>query len=731
MFEQILGIDIIVALLLPVAWGIAGYLAGRLAFSRTRGRLRIGAWITLAVLGLGWLLVVAKITTIQQFWSYGWLFAYDRVIVGLPLVVLPVAATLAWSVPRFWRIGRAEVNERRAKADVAMREAASAPLLVVPVQAAALGAALSAYLTLFPSGQEVLRPGLVLAAIFTAGTLALWVRQRRRCQAMSQTEASTTRSLGMRLVRTSAIVLALGLGIAAWAAYSMQTSVLPDRFSMMSHENVDYGGGPEPGPDTGNPHSAGTEFAHASSHHHGHSHADAQTKSVTNLQEEHPVEPERRFTLTAQKARIKLSSGKTVEAWTFDGRAPGPVLRVRQGDLVEVTLINEDIESGVTIHWHGLDVPNAEDGVAGLTQDAVKPGERHTYRFRAEQAGTYWYHSHQMSSLQVRKGLFGTLTVEPRKSETEDTLDITLPAHTWFESEGDGVVGTGSLTYSMVTSLGNNDTLRRKAVSPGTPVRLRLINTGGYNMTFTLTGAPFRVTAIDGTDVGEPTNLRDVRLELAAGGRYDVEFTMPDTPVRLAIPEDVNVDKPDPEVGLLLSRDGTGDVSPVVDGPEFKPSEYGGPKSVPFGPESDFDRQFIQVFDTVPGFYDGRFRALWATNGEVFPETPTLMVREGDLVKLTFVNRSLMEHPMHLHGHHVLVLSRNGRPITGSPWWADTLNVEPGEIYEVAFRADNPGVWMDHCHVLDHAAEGMMMHLVYEGVVTPFEAGEATGNRPE
>jgi FtsP/CotA-like multicopper oxidase with cupredoxin domain len=115
----------------------------------------------------------------------------------------------------------------------------------------------------------------------------------------------------------------------------------------------------------------------------------------------------------------------------------------------------------------------------------------------------------------------------------------------------------------------------------------------------------------------------------------------------------------------------------------------------------------------------------------VFPNTPAQMVREGDLVKTTFVNRSFMDHPMHLHGHHVLVLSRNGERVSGSPWWSDTLNVAPGESYEVAFRADNPGIWMDHCHNLDHAAEGMTMHLGYEGVTTPFEAGSETGNRPE
>jgi hypothetical protein len=94
MFEQIIGIEILAALLLPVAWGIAGYLAGCLAFRRTRSRLLVSVRITLAVLGLAGLLVVAKMVTIHQFWSYGWLFAHDRVIVSLPLVILPAAATL-------------------------------------------------------------------------------------------------------------------------------------------------------------------------------------------------------------------------------------------------------------------------------------------------------------------------------------------------------------------------------------------------------------------------------------------------------------------------------------------------------------------------------------------------------------------------------------------------------------------------------------------------------------
>lgn len=86
---------------------------------------------------------------------------------------------------------------------------------------------------------------------------------------------------------------------------------------------------------------------------------------------------------------------------------------------------------------------------------------------------------------------------------------------------------------------------------------------------------------------------------------------------------------------------------------------------------------------------------------------------------------------MHLHGHHVLVVSRDGQPSTGSPWWTDSLDVDPGESYDVAFLADNPGIWMDHCHNLPHAVDGLMTHLNYEGVTTPFLVGRDSGNVPE
>ena len=132
-----------------------------------------------------------------------------------------------------------------------------------------------------------------------------------------------------------------------------------------------------------------------------------------------------------------------------------------------------------------------------------------------------------------------------------------------------------------------------------------------------------------------------------------------------------------------------------------------------------------------PGFLDGRPGFQWTLNGGIYPDVPMFVVERGDLVRMTIENTTSRVHPMHLHGHHMLVLSRNGRPVTGSPWWTDTLDVGSDDRYVVAFRANNPGLWMDHCHNLTHAAAGLTMHLAYVGVATPFLVGGDAHNDPE
>jgi FtsP/CotA-like multicopper oxidase with cupredoxin domain len=422
---------------------------------------------------------------------------------------------------------------------------------------------------------------------------------------------------------------------------------------------------------------------------HGGSHGN---RSVADLTGPRDGVPDVALTLTARHAAVTLDSGATVDALTFDGTAPGPELRVRAGQLVEVTLRNADVAEGVTLHWHGLDVPNAEDGVAGVTQDAVAPGGEHVYRFRPAQVGTFWYHSHQDSAATVHRGLFGALVVEPPEGGTPD---VVLLGHTWPGDDGPVTIGTA-------------DGPTRRDLPAG---RVRLVNTDSRTQTWAVAGAPFTVVAIDGVDVLGPTPLEGELLRIPAGGRTDVEIAAPATVALLG----------GPAVGFGIEPQ-----IPVGDGPVFDPLGYGTPTAPLTGP---FDRELTQVLDTVRGTRRGVPTVSWTINGELHPDPAT--VAEGELVRVTIRNDGTDDHPMHLHGHHVLVLSRDGVPASGSPWWTDSLGVEPGERFEVAFRAVNPGIWMDHCHNLTHAAAGMVMHLAYEGVSTPFHTGGGAGNTPE
>ncbi|MBB6730099.1 multicopper oxidase family protein [Cohnella zeiphila] len=694
--------DLAFLLLLAVFWGIAGVRIGRAAgLGNQAGRAAYRGRGQLALQGCGFIAALGKIVTLALLGGRDSRFVQDTLPVHLVLLAIPLAAVVILTIPKLWRIVRSVQKELRSGAAEGRGGAIFDAKTVLPVQAAGWGAALDLIVTiLFPEDSANAGGLAVILIAYAVIVGAQWAIWRRRSRPNDRSGSSPARRRSLRIVVAAIVVV---VGISGWFTLSSQASKLPDRMNMMSGR-MDYGGGPEAEMTSVGGHGEMPGMMNDSSSSSGF----VRTVSVTDLTGPRTGEPDERFTLTAEKKQVKLRSGEVIDAWTFNGQLPGPELRVKQGDLVEVTLVNKDIDEGVTLHWHGLDVPNAEDGVAGLTQDAVMPGQTFTYRFVAEQAGSYWYHSHQQSSEQVQKGLFGPLIVEPEAGRPFGEQDITVMDPTYVTLDG-----------SETNWLNPID---RRKIEPGTPVRLRLYNTGNWPKNFSVSGAKFKVDAIDGTEVNDPGELENVRLELAAGGRYDVTFTMPSAPVYVAT---------DPASGLLLSPNGEGDIPKIADVSAFDPLSYGSPASTPFGPNTKFNREFTMVFDNKLGFYDGKFERLFTINGKVFPDTPMLMVKEGDLVKTTFVNRSLVPHPMHLHGHHMLVLSRNGKPSAGSPWWTDTLNVALGDSYEVAFAADNPGLWMDHCHNLDHAAIGMTLHLAYEGVTSPFEVGHQTQNRPE
>jgi len=303
--------------------------------------------------------------------------------------------------------------------------------------------------------------------------------------------------------------------------------------------------------------------------------------------------PDVRIRLVAQTASVRLPSSRELSALTFNGRVPGPELRVREGDLVEVTLANRDVHAGVSIHWHGVDLPNAEDGVSGVTQDTVRPGGTYVYRFRATVAGTYWYHSHQHSAEQVERGLFGALVVMPRQPPPAPSLDLVAITH----------------TIDGVNMLGAVDGGQRQRVAAGTSVRLRLVNSADTLRRFALAGTDFRVIAIDARDKPGGALLKDATIAIPAGGRYDLAFRMPVTPVRLAVRGQ--------DVGLVLDP-GQGRPPQVRFDEDFDPATYGAPSAaVP----SRFDRRFRVDIGRRLGFFAGgvHFGWQWTINGKAYP----------------------------------------------------------------------------------------------------------------
>lgn len=437
-------------------------------------------------------------------------------------------------------------------------------------------------------------------------------------------------------------------------------------------------------------------------------------------------EPDVRLRLEAAQTPMTLPGGTPVEAWTFNGTLPGPQLTATSGDLVEVVVVNRDVTRGVSVHWHGVDVPNAEDGVPGITQDAVLPGQQHVYRFRAEQVGTFWYHSHQASSEQVRRGLYGSLVItEPGQPTVGDpagdqpVLDLPVLTH-----RVDPVGGRDA--RDQVLLLNDSDRPVTQVVDPGTRVRLRLTVADSRSQVLFVNGTPFRLVATDGNPVHGGASVERQALHIGGGGRRDIEFTMPGGPVTVSDMIDLGWQL------TLLPRGGVEAPPPDRTHAWLDLVGYGTPTGDPVvTDESAYDVTRTYYLDNQAGWFDGRFAMLWLMNGRVAPHIEPVTVREGQQVLVRYVNRSRTDHPMHLHGHQVRLVSVDGRPSTGSPIWLDTATVSPGEEVVVAFRADNPGLWMDHCHNLDHAAIGMVNHLLYEGYHTPFRAGPGTPNQPE
>ena len=430
----------------------------------------------------------------------------------------------------------------------------------------------------------------------------------------------------------------------------------------------------------------------------------------------------REVVLTAGPGSIDLGQGPAFKAYSFNGQSPGPVLWAREGQPLRVVL-NNSLPHPTTIHWHGLPVPNPMDGVPGLTQAAVPPGGQFTYQITARPAGTYFYHSH--FGYQLDQGLYGALIVEPARPLGGWDQEQVLVLADWVMADGGGEAparrrppGRGMMgrpgpggplpePYHAGHAVNGRLYPATKAirVKQGDRVRLRLINASASNSyDLALAGHRLKVLALDGQDVA-PAAFDVVRL--AMGERVDVEFLADNPGAWLLQAHDSG--RGESGLAVAVVYDGAARAEPEP--PRFRPDmslatywdlAAARPKVHPQGPPQRWYRQILS---------GGMHSPYWTINGRVHPNSERLLVSRGEKVRLSYFNRSMLPHPMHLHGHFFRIVN----PALPPERWLvkDTAVVEPMRRLDVEFVADNPGRWMHHCHHLYHLHGGMANVVAY------------------
>ena len=421
-----------------------------------------------------------------------------------------------------------------------------------------------------------------------------------------------------------------------------------------------------------------------------------------------------RRTVRAAPSTVQLAPNDAplTKIWAYGGATPGTELRYKRGDWLSATLAN-DLPQDTTIHWHGLRLPNAMDGVPALTQSAVAPGQTFDYGFDLTDAGTYWYHSHLKGWEQVARGLHGPLIIEETNPPDVDR-DLTLVIDDWrLDAEAQIEDSFGRLhDWAHAGRIGNwvttnGDVEFKQTVRRGERLRLRLINAANARIfSLSLRGMVGVVAALDGQPLVAPEPVE--RVSLTPAQRVDLI---------------VDVTADDEALVISHERDGTyslaafpvsGAVTPRVD-PVASLEQNNVP---PLGAlSSATTTRLVMEGGAMGGLAEAQLGdeklslrqlaqrgKVWAFNGRVDPpEAPLVSAGRGQTVIINIVNDTRWPHAMHLHGHHFRRLGADGAP---GPL-RDTTLVAPGDRANIAFVADNPGAWLLHCHMLEHSAAGM------------------------
>lgn len=458
---------------------------------------------------------------------------------------------------------------------------------------------------------------------------------------------------------------------------------------------------------------------------------------------------------------------KPIKALTINGGIPGPTLRFKVGDTAQITVKNRLRNAETSTHWHGLLLPNAQDGVPYLTTAPIKPGTDHTFEFPLKHPGTYWYHSH--TGLQEQRGVYGSIVVEPRGGSAVRTdAEHVLVLSDWTRENPNEVMRTlmsGSDWYSI--KKGNAQSIagaakagalsdyfqrersrmapmdvsdiaydaflvngqRQTALSgkPGQKIRLRVINAASstYFYLQSSTGT-MTIIAADGLDV---IPIQSKRLLMGMAETYDLVVTIPKSgkwEFRATAQDgtghastyfgigELHPAQDPPKPNLYVMDDmlaGALDAMDMGNGEamesERPPAPYGklrSPTSTAFSKSAP--RRTLEL--RLTGDME---RYIWSINGKTAREDGVIKVTRGEVLRLEFINDTMMHHPMHLHGHFFRVI--DGKDDSHAPL-KHTIDVPPMGRRTIEFLANEQGDWLFHCHLLYHMHAGMTRVFSYD-----------------
>ena len=449
-------------------------------------------------------------------------------------------------------------------------------------------------------------------------------------------------------------------------------------------------------------------------------------------------------TIEARAGTLRLVPAGETAIWGYDGQVPGPLLRIRHGDDLNVRLVNK-LAQPTTLTWHGVRATNAMDGVAGLTQAPVAPGASFDYRFTPPDAGLFWYHPHVWPTVaeQVERGLYGVLIVDEPEPPAVDR-DLLVVLDDWqLAAKGQIAAdfldprqaGEGDRIGSMLTLNARpvplTDTMR-----PASRLRLRLLNVCGARIALvSIVGAAVTVVAID----GQPSELfkpADGTVPIGPGARFELMLDLPvegGQAVKVILRGDNGPDRPlmtiatagAPVVGrpaftrlpdnpllptrIHLERSVRHEI--IIGGgePVAPPPVNIGGKTAPASPDGKAANLAAIPPPAAPiAALPSAPMPLWTIDGKASKgpsPKPLFTVKRNTPVTLTFVNRTSVPQQLHVHGHVWRLL--HDLDDGWDPYWRDSVLLAPGRTKHVAFIADNPGKWALESAIRDRQDTGL------------------------